>query len=157
MPHDGAMPSPAHKINGAAPAAPFNVTAMSLSQLREQRLDVFPIDEVLDERLQVVGTAVAVVDVVGVLPDIAAEDRHAAMHQRAFAVRRLHDFELAALHGEPAPARAELADARGDEIVLELGVAAEIGLDLRIELAGQLLAATIRLHPAPEVKMIVVL
>ena len=37
-----------------------------------------PVDEVVDDGLQIVGTAVAVVDVVGVLPDIDAENGLAA-------------------------------------------------------------------------------
>src|SRR5215469_17456716 len=72
--------------------------------------DVFPIDQMIEERLDVVGAPIAVVDIVGVLPNIAAEDRQPAMHQRVLAVRRLHDGDLAVLEGEPAPAGAELAD-----------------------------------------------
>jgi len=51
----------------------------------------------IDERLQIVRPAVAIIDVVGMLPDVAAQDRSGAMNQRAFAVRRLGDFELAVL------------------------------------------------------------
>ena len=47
------------------------------------------------------------------LPDVDAEDRGRAMHQRVFAVGRLGDFELAVLHRQPGPAGAELADAGG--------------------------------------------
>src|SRR6478752_1004733 len=127
------------------------------SGLREQLLDIFPVHEILDERLEIVGTAVAIVDVIGVLPDVAAEDRGRAVHQRALAVRRLGDLELAALDREPAPARAELADAGGDEIGLEFLEAAEVLVDLLFQLARQLGAAAIRLHPAPEMQMVVVL
>ena len=93
----------------------------------------------LDEGLQVVGAPVAIVDVVGVLPHVAAEDRLAAMDQRALAVRRLGDDDLAVLHGEPAPARPELGHAGLGEVLLHLG------------------AAAARLHPLPEVEVIVVL
>src|SRR6201746_2028940 len=127
------------------------------SNLAEQLVDIVPVDEVIDERLQIVGTAVAVVDVVGMLPDVAAEDRRGAVDQRAFAVRGLGDFELAVLDLKPAPAGAELADAGGGEIGLELVEAAEILVDLLFEAAGQLAAAAIRLHPAPEMQMVVVL
>src|ERR1700680_4651448 len=100
------------------------------SDLREQLVDIFPVDQVIAERLQVIRTAVAIVDVVRVLPDVAAEDRGGAMHQRAFAVRGLGDFELATLDLQPAPAGAELADAGGGEIGLEFLQAAEILGDL---------------------------
>src|SRR5271169_2830678 len=99
----------------------------------------------VDERLQVIRAAVAIVDVVGVLPDVAAEDRRGAVHQRIFAVGGLGDFELATLDLEPAPAGAELADAGGGEIGLELFQTAEILVDLLLEPAGQFAAAAVRL------------
>src|SRR3982751_5737166 len=127
------------------------------SDLAEQLVDIVPVDQVIAERLQIVGTAVAIVDVVGVLPDVAAEDRRRAMDQRAFAVRGLGDFELAVLDRQPAPAGAELADAGGGEIGLELLETAEVFGDLLFQTAGQLAAAAIWLHPVPEVQMVVVL
>src|SRR5262249_25091746 len=69
----------------------------------------------------------------------------------------LGDRELAALDLEPAPAGAELADAGGGEIGLELLEPAQVLVDLLLETARQLAAATIRLHPAPEVDVVVVL
>ncbi len=63
--------------------------------------DIVPIDEVVDERLQIVGAAVAIVDVVAVLPDVAAEDRSCAVHQRVLAVRGLHHLDPA--ERKPAP------------------------------------------------------
>src|SRR2546429_2331802 len=127
------------------------------SHLAEQLVDIVPVDQIIAERLQIVGTAVAVIDVVGVLPDVAAEDRRGAMDQRAFAVRGLGDFELAVLDRQPAPAGAELADAGGGEIGLELVESAEVLGDLLFQPAGQLAAAAIRLHPVPEMQMVVVL
>src|SRR6476660_9063175 len=116
------------------------------SCLAEQLVDVVPVHEVFQERLEIIRTAVAVVDVIGVLPDVAAEDRRGAMHQRILAVRRLGDFELAALDLQPAPAGAELADAGGGEIGLELVEPAEVLVDLLFEPAGQFAAAAVRLH-----------
>src|ERR1700760_1401568 len=98
---------------------------------------MFPVDEMINERLQVIRTAVAIVDVVGMLPDVAAEDRRRAMHQRVLAVRGLGDGELAALDLEPAPAGAELADAGGGEIGLELLEATEVLVDLLFQTARQ--------------------
>src|SRR5829696_7819445 len=123
----------------------------------EHLVNVFPVDQAIAESLQIVGTAVAIVDVVGVLPDVAAEDRRGAVDQRAFAVRGLGDFELAVLDRQPAPAGAELTDAGGGEIGLELLETAEVFGDLLFQTAGQLAAAAIRLHPVPEMQMVVVL
>src|SRR6202007_2001743 len=90
------------------------------SSLGKQLFDVFPVDEMIDERLQIIRAAVAVVDVVGVLPDVAAGGRGGALGQRAFAGRGLGDFELAVLDRQPTPARSELADTGSGEIGLEL-------------------------------------
>src|SRR5262249_48100045 len=119
--------------------------------------DVIPIDEMIDERLEVVGPPVAIVDVVGVLPHVAAEDRRRALHQWALAVRSLGDDDLAILDGEPAPAGAELRDAGLDDVLLHLGDRAEVGDDLLLECAGNLVTATVRLHPLPEMHVVVVL
>src|ERR1700730_14557263 len=47
--------------------------------------DVVPIDKTLEERLEIMGAPVAIVDVIGVLPHIAAEDWRGALHQRVLA------------------------------------------------------------------------
>src|SRR6185503_6347974 len=109
-------------------------------------LDVLPVDQAVPERLEVFRPRVAVVDVIGVLPYVAAEDRGGALDQRAFAVRRLVDHQLAVLDGDPAPAGAELADAGRDEVGLRLSDAAEILIDRGRELSGQLVAAAALLH-----------
>src|SRR5580700_2738159 len=98
--------------------------------------DVVPVDETLEERLEIIGAPVAIVDVIGVLPHVAAEDGRGAVHQRVLAVWRLRDGELAVLDREPAPAGAELGDAGLDEIFLELGDRADVGGDLLFKLGG---------------------
>src|SRR3954447_22987602 len=111
----------------------------------------------IEKRLQVIRTAVAIVDVVGMLPDIDAEDRGGAMHQRILAVGRLGDFELAVLYRQPSPAGAELANAGGREIGLEFLNPTEILVDPAGELARKLAAAAVGLHPVPKMQMIIVL
>src|SRR5687768_8446632 len=91
------------------------------------------------------------------LPDIAAEQRRRAVNERILAIRRLHDFQLAALVGEPAPARAELALAGLDERLAEFVEATEIAVDARCKRAGQLLAAAAGDHPFPEMDVVVML
>src|SRR5262245_66163129 len=91
------------------------------------------------------------------LPHVAAEDRLAAGHWRSLSVGRLRDADLAVLDREPAPARAELRDAGLDEVFLHLRDRAEIGDDLLFEIARNLVAAAIGLHPLPEMDVVVVL
>src|SRR2546423_10932630 len=113
----------------------------------EHFVDVVPVDQVFPERLEIGWSRVAVVDVIGMFPDIAAEDRFAAVHQRVLAVRRLGNDELAVLHRDPAPAGAKLGDAGLDEIFLGFGDAAEIAVDLGPKRARDFVAAALRLHP----------
>ena len=119
--------------------------------------DVVPVDQAVDEGFEVFRAGVAVVDVIGMFPHVDAEDRGGAVDQRIFAVRRLGDFELAVLDRNPGPAGAELGGAGGDEIGLELVVAAEIGGEGCFQLAGQLVAAAALLQLLPEMDMVVVL
>src|SRR5204862_1339147 len=78
--------------------------ARTLLHGRVQHLGrVFPIDQVIHERLEVIGPPVAIIDVVRMLPDIAAEDGLASLHQRVLAVRRLGYDDLAVLYCKPAP------------------------------------------------------
>jgi hypothetical protein len=89
------------------------------------------------------GAVVLVVDVVGVLPDVAGEDGLQVVGQRRGGVVGLHDLELArvAVLDEPGPAGAEVADGRRGELLLELLEGAERGGDLVVDAAGGLAAA----------------
>src|ERR1700753_183505 len=111
----------------------------------------------IEKRLQIVRAAIAIIDVIGVLPDVATEDRRGAMHQRAFTIGRLGDFKLAVLDRQPAPARTELANAGGGEVGLEFLEAAEVFGDLLFQTAGQFAAPAIWLHPVPEMQVVVML
>src|SRR4029078_1171540 len=118
----------------------------------ERLVDLFPIDQVVPERLEILRTGIAVVDVIGVLPHIAAKDRRETFDQRALAVRRLLDRQFVFLAGKsnPAPARAELPDAGRNEVALRLGDASERALQRFLELGRNLVAPATRLHPLPE-------
>src|SRR5688572_29123004 len=63
-------------------------------------------------RPKIIGPAVLVFQVVGVLPHIDAEDRLLAFHQRVVLVRRTGDFELAAVVNHPRPAAAKARRSR---------------------------------------------
>src|SRR5712675_857156 len=147
-----------HKRKGRQSSCrPSKIRLPKRSGLREQLVDILPVNEMIDEGFQIVRTAVAIVDVVGVFPDVAAEDRDRAMHQRVLAVRCLGDFEFAVLDLQPAPSGAELADAGGGEIGLEFFQPAEVLVDLLFQPARPFVAAAVRLHPVPEMQMVVML
>src|SRR5690606_8972772 len=73
------------------------------------------------------------------------------------AIRGLGDFQLAILERKPGPARAELRRAGIEEILTELVKAPQVGLDRRLERRGKGPAAAIRLHPLPEMDVVVML
>ena len=89
----------------------------------------------VDDGLQIVGSAVSIVDVIGMLPHVDAENGLAAVDERVLAVRGLGCLDLAALQGEPAPTGAELGDARLDEVFLGLVDRAERILERPLDLA----------------------
>src|ERR1700730_10170210 len=148
--------NPDSRDSGSDPSDHPGMTELA-SGFREQLVDILPVHQMIDKRLQIIRTAIAIIDVVGVLPDVNAEDRRGAVHQRVLAVGRLGDFELAVLHRQPGPARTELANAGGGEIGLEFLKPAKVLGDLLFQTAGQFGATAIRLHPVPEMQMIVVL
>lgn len=111
------------------------------------RLEAFrnfrPIDDVPpcgDE----VGAAVLVVEVVGVFPDIEAEDGFAeigvwddAFHERVVLVGGAGDFEFAILQDQPCPAGAEAFGRSFAKSFFEILHGAEAGSDGGGELFGR--------------------
>ena len=67
---------------------------------------VIPIDQVIEKRLEVIGAPIAVVDVVGMLPDVTAEDLLAAVYQPGPPPRRV------------AAQKAAVAWPEGNELVI---------------------------------------
>src|SRR5207302_10653721 len=53
-------------------------------------VDIFPIHQVVEEGLDVVRPPVSVIDVVGVLPHVATQNRFGTVHQWILAIRRFH-------------------------------------------------------------------
>ena len=83
----------------------------------EQLGDLVPVDDV-PERVDVVRTPVLVLEVVGVLPDVDAQQGGLAVRDRAVLVGGRDQGESGAVVHQPRPAGAELVDAA----VLELGL-----------------------------------
>src|SRR5579883_1779077 len=103
----------------------------------------------VEEGLDEIGPAVLEVEIIGMLPDIAGQERRLALRERVDRGRRLRDLERAALEDEPSPAAAELRRGGLLELLLEFVEAAEGLLDAFGEIARRLSAAA-RLHAVPE-------
>ena len=70
----------------------------------EHLLDVIPVDQIVEPGLEVFWPEIAVVDVISVLPHVAAKQRPAALNQGVLAGGRIGDFGLAARERDASPA-----------------------------------------------------
>src|SRR5262249_33564667 len=77
--------------------------------------DLVPVDDAPEGR-DVAGTAILVVEVVRVLPDVEPEERHVAVHDRAVLIRGRLPLEAGPIPAEPRPAGAEATHRRGREL-----------------------------------------
>src|SRR5712691_8399502 len=139
-------------IAGSSPATtiPFyGYYAVGSAGLRQVLGDEFPIHQMVEEGLHEIRPAVLVIEIIGVLPDVAGEQRRLAFGQRVDRVRRRCNLELAAFGNEPAPAAAELTDGRCLELLLELVETAAVAVD-RLRYRAGPGAAAVRLHAVPE-------
>src|SRR5690606_26001298 len=128
--------------------APFLLTARRRLGFGEIFVGEIPVDEMIEEGRDIVRTAVLIVEIVRMLPNVHGEERGRAVGERAGRVRGLGDLQLAAVEDEPGPAAAELRRAGILELLNELVERAEVGVDLVGNRAGRL-AAAIRLHRMP--------
>src|SRR5687768_10777599 len=77
----------------------------------QQTIHLGPIDHVPPGG-EVVGSAILILEIVGVLPDIHAEDGLLAVHQRVVLIGRADDLEFPAVVDQPRPAAAEARETR---------------------------------------------
>ena len=85
----------------------------------------FPIDEMIEERLHEVRPAVLEIEIVGVLPDVTANESCLSQRNRVDGVRCFYDRELSMIEDKPRPPAAELLRGRFAEIRTKLFMAAE--------------------------------
>src|ERR1035438_7753349 len=118
----------------------------------EAAVDFVPVDNVPPGG-EIVGAAVLVLQIVGVLPDVVEQDGIVALGEGRVLVGRGDDLELAAGEAQPAPAGAELLGGGLVEGLLEGLEVAEISGDLGGNGAGGRAAdaaGTDRAHQLPE-------
>src|SRR5260221_8598343 len=107
-----------------------------------------PVDQMLDDRVGVVGTTILVVEIVGMLPHVDREQRGLPIDKRCVGVCGPGHLECIAVEHQPGPAAAKLPDGSGAELLGEAGVATEVTVDPFGDLANRHAAAG-RLQRAP--------
>src|SRR5262245_44251721 len=101
-------------------------------------------------RLEIIGAAVLIIEIIGVLPNVVSKQGPSAVHKRSILIRPRLDGEFSvAQDGDKYPARAEQLGAGVIEGGLQLIEAAEILGDLRRQVTARLAAAA-RTHDLPE-------
>src|SRR2546427_573608 len=116
----------------------------------EVLLGKLPVHQLAEEGLDELGTQVAVVDVVGVFPDVHGQQGLVFRGQGRASGAGVDDVHrTVGLLDQPGPARAEVAHGRLHEGFLEGGVAAPLLVDGVSQCAGGL-AATVGGHAVPE-------
>src|SRR5437016_631157 len=95
---------------------------MSLSS--KPLVDFAPVDDV-PPGIDVVGSAILILEVIGVLPHVHSEDDLLPFHQWTVLVRAALDRQLVAGRNDPRPSAAKPADAGLLELFLELVEAAK--------------------------------
>ncbi|ENH91544.1 phosphomannomutase [Pseudomonas aeruginosa VRFPA02] len=118
-----------HRRTARLPASHL-ASRVTLGQgLRIATRDLPPVDHVV-ESADVFRAAVLVLQVIGVLPYVQAEDRRIAVHQRAVLVAAaLHQQAALGSHAEPGPAAAEAGQRSLGERILERLEAPELLID----------------------------
>src|SRR3546814_1599425 len=98
-------PSPENAANSALLISPAH--AFTIQVLRHE----FPIDRILQYGLDIIGTSVAVIDVIGMLPHIQRQERlHAIIRHWRVAIVKRCDVQLSVLEDQPRPSAGEMAD-----------------------------------------------
>ena len=111
-------------------------------------LSELPVNK-LPPAVEVLGAGVAIVNVVGMLPNVAGEERGQAILDGVGSIVGASDGELAlAVDDEPSPTRTEVLGGLGGELLLELLVASKVASDHIGQLASRD-AASLGRHAVP--------
>mmetsp|Transcript_12234 Transcript_12234/g.34742 ORF Transcript_12234/g.34742 Transcript_12234/m.34742 type:complete len:254 (+) Transcript_12234:51-812(+) len=114
-----------------------------------------PVDQRV-ERGDVVRALVALIDVVGVLPDVHGQDGgRLTVHPRVLGIGRLAHLKLlrGIVHRQPRPSASELRRARGRKLRLEFLKASKVTVDGGRKVTRRLSTA-VRAHALPEERVV---
>ena len=89
-----------------------------------------PVNHV-EKRRDVIGPAILVIQVVGVFPNVEAEDWGAAFHERAVLIGGAFDNQFAAIDAQPSPTASKPGCRRIGEFFFEAVETAEFRVDCR--------------------------
>ena len=99
--------------------------------------DEVPVDQAR-EVLQVGGSGVAVVNVVGVFPDIDGQKRLVAVGKGVSGIGSIEDRDLSSLFGKPGPSWSEVGQCLGWEVLDEVVNVSPLALNKLLELSSRL-------------------
>ena len=104
------------------------VYRLGFGDLSEAFADEIPVDDIL-EGFEVIGSAILVFEVIGVLPDIETEDGDSAGGVGAILIGEGFDGEFLVFINQPSPATSEDFEGGGGIVFLKFGEASEGGVD----------------------------
>lgn len=118
-----------------------------------------PVDKVVKESINKVGTTVLVIKVVSMLPNIKGNKGLSTMVNGGISIVSTHNLKLTSLvKNKPSPAGAEVSSSNGLELVLESIIRAKVSINsLGNGRASRGLRTTVGLHGLPEEGVVVVL
>ncbi len=101
---------------------------LGFGDLSEAFADEVPVDDIL-EGFEVIGSAILIFEVIGVLPDIETEDGDSAGGVGAILIGEGFDGEFFVFINEPRPTTSEDFEGGGGIVFLKFGEASEGGVD----------------------------
>lgn len=98
--------------------------------------DEVPVDQT-GEVLKVGSSGIAIVNVVGVFPDIDSQKRLVAIGKGISSIGSIEDRDLSTLFGEPGPSWAEVGQCLGWEVLDEVVNASPLAVNKLLELSSR--------------------
>lgn len=96
--------------------------------LLKDSVDKFPVYHIT-EVLYIFGPSIAVVNVIGMLPDVHSQKREVVVGQRVACVRCIEDSHLILVLSQPSPARSKVGNCLGREVLEEVVKCSPLGKD----------------------------
>src|SRR5271165_6865597 len=114
---------------------------MSGRSIKQIRRGKFPIRQLIDHRVDVIGPPVLVVQIIGVFPHIDHHQRPYSSRKWSIRVVGFHHFEFRAVKNQPGPPASELGNSLTCELLLASAHATKCRFHLSSEDGGWLTTA----------------